>query len=40
MALLVPLLAGLVGLVTGFRMTRLPEPGHGRDVEKVQRMEM
>ena len=26
-ALLVPLLAGLLGLVTGFRMTRLPDPG-------------
>ncbi len=25
-ALLVPLLAGLLGLVNGFRMTRLPDP--------------
>jgi hypothetical protein len=25
-ALLVPLIAGLLGLITGFRMTRLPEP--------------
>ena len=32
-ALLVPLLAALLGLVNGFRMTRLPDPEPSSDVE-------
>jgi hypothetical protein len=34
-ALLVPILAGLLGLFNGFRMVRVPEPAATRPVEGV-----
>jgi hypothetical protein len=34
-ALIVPLLAGLIGLVNGFRMTRLPDPEPSGSVEGI-----
>ena len=34
-ALLIPLLAGLLGLVNSFRMVRLPDPGPSESAERM-----